>query len=457
MCSTAALVAFLLARCFADGQPLGVYAAVACAGTFVFPHGKVAYCNMPPVRRKRNKAPAKSKKGKDPAVRDIQMESERMLDEERCPREMQARAAEYELTTALPEKWPRPPFCWLVVATINSGKTTLMINAMLELRKRYYRIYYLSPQEHHEGKVRTHVLPYIHNQEWTEYNDSSFARIIDDIKDIQKRKTELYKASAHDLREKARLGDDSAYIKLIIHNAFGPVNPDGGPTAWVPAMARQAEAALAGTAKEREDRDRLMATGGRVLLIADDMTGASIVTSTGVGIRASLRTMVRMRHLGFDFMINVHSFSSIPAVLINGVMTATTVFDVHGEKEISKVVEAYPGLTKFSLMDMVDQSKMRNSHAHLNINSGVPRDYRFNINSDTWMPKQDLPPLDPPKVTPALQKAIRGGAGRRLLARIEMWDNGQDPDIERGKDWNLDALNTDCSDTEDSDEEGEDE
>lgn len=390
------------------------------------------------IEKKRNtKAKASSMIEAPGGGRDIQHEALERTCAGESKRELQGRAARYILYEQLKAKdqfIPTPEFLWLISAGIKSGKTQMMIAAVEKLAKLYYRVYYLSPQEEHEPKVKTHLLPLVYNKEDTAYTTSNMNRILQEMDEVHQIALSSQCGAKQTLEEKAAQGDDRAYQALVVRQLWG------GHGAGVPSdthikMDRQ----------ERYDRDKMLATGGRCLLILDDATMVSELRSRfGDASNSFLGRLVRMRHKGVDMIIIVHNRGNVSTV-IKGSATVDTLFDPRSPADKKGVVENTSGLSMKGLESLVELAQSTSPHATVTLYKGAPQDRRFAINLNTWVnlewdSSDPQPILDPgpPKPSWAPSKVIEAlPAGRKLLARIRRFEQGGDPDREQGKDVGL--------------------
>ena len=369
--------------------------------------------------------------------RNIQQEAMEKTANKMSKRELQGEAARYILYEDLRQRdqfIPTPEFLWLISAGIKSGKTQMMIGAVEKLAPLYYRVYYLSPQEEHEPKVKTHLLPLIFNKDYTTYSPENMDRVLNEMDEVHKAAKASKNGSQRSLVERANDGDDSAYMTLCVRQMFGSRGAIAG-----------SERSMRLSREERMDRDKMLATGGRRLLILDDATMVKELRERNGDARKSfLGRLVRMRHQGIDMIIIVHNRGNASTV-IKGSATVDTLFDPRSPADKKGVVENTSGLTMKGLESLVELAQSTSPHATITLYKGAPQDRRFAINLNTWVElgwdsdePQPLVDTGPPKPRWAPKKVMEAiPAGRQLLARLRSFDRGGDPDMERGKDAGL--------------------
>ena len=390
------------------------------------------------IEKKRSqKARSTSMIDKPGGGRDIQHEALEKICNGESKRELQGRAARYilyEQLKKLDQFIPIPEFLWLISAGIKSGKTQMMIAAVEKLAPLYYRVYYLSPQEEHEPKVRTHLLPLIYNKDNTTYTSSNMDNILQEMDEVHKTALNSKCGAKQTLEEKAAAGDDQAYQALVVRQLWGG-HGSGVPSDTHIKMDRE----------ERYDRDKMLATGGRCLLILDDATMVAELRARNADARDSfLGRLVRMRHKGVDMIIIVHNRGNVSTV-IKGSATVDTLFDPRSPADKKGVVENTSGLSMKGLESLVELAQSTSPHATVTMYKGAPQDRRFAINLNTWVnlewdstEPQPIPDPGPPKPAWAPSKVMESlAAGRKLLRRIRRFEKGGDPDREQGKDFGL--------------------
>ena len=373
--------------------------------------------------------------------RNIQHEAIERTVKTMSKRELQGQAAKYIMYEQLKAKdqfVPIPEFLWLISAGIKSGKTQMVIGALEKLAPLYFRVYYLSPQEEHEPKVKTHLLPLIFNKENTTYTPENMARVLDEMDEVQKMANDTKNGAKRTLEERAAQGDDRAYQQLVVRQLWGGFG-SGIPSDKHMRMDIQ----------ERYERDKLLATGGRVLLLLDDATMVRELRERNADARNSfMGRLVRMRHKGIDMIIVVHNRGNASTV-IKGSATVDTLFDPRSPADKKGVVENTSGLSMKGLESLVELAQMTSPHATITLYKGADQDRRFAINLNTWINlewdstnPEPIPDPGPPTRSWAPQAVLDAlPAGRALLARIRKFEQGGDPDKEQGKDAGL-ADNT---------------
>ncbi len=379
--------------------------------------------------------------------RDIQREALERECAGMSKRELQGKAAQYilyETLKSLDPFIPRPEFLWLISAGIKSGKTQMVIGAMEKLQPLYEEIFYLSPQEEHEAKVRSHLLPMISNED-TEYTPGNMNDVLNRMDEIHKKAVATKCGALRTLEQKANAGDDEAYRALVVRQLWG------GQEGVLPTGRHMRQ-----TREERYKRDKMLATGGRCLLLLDDATMVAELRSRSGDARTSfLGRLVRMRHKGVDIIIIVHNRGNVSTV-IKGSATVDTLFDPRSPADKKGVVENTSGLSMKGLESLVQLAQGTSPHATVTLYKGAPQDRKIAINLNTWInlewdstepepiPAEEAmntkPSWAPAKVLAALP------SGRALLARIRRFEAGGDPDEEQGKDSGL-ADNRNPNDT----------
>lgn len=367
--------------------------------------------------------------------RDIQREALEKICNDESKRELQGRAARYimyEQLKAFDQFIPTPEFLWLISAGIKSGKTQMIIPVIEKLHKLYYRVYYVSPQEEHEPKVRTHLIPLIYNKDYTKYTPANLEAILNEIDETLKMAKETKCGAKQTLKEQAAQGDDRAYRALLVRELFG------GHGSGVDTHIKM-------TRQERYERDRLLATGGRILLFLDDATMMQELSKRiGDAHHSLVGRLIRMRHKGLDMIGIVHNRGNVSTV-IKGSATVDTLFDPRSPADKKAVVENTSGLSMRGLEALVELAQSTSQHATITMYKGAPMDRRYAINLNTWIDlpwnsddPEPLPHPGPPKPAWAPSKVLQAlPAGRKLLARIAKFEAGGDPDQEEGKDFGL--------------------
>lgn len=347
-------------------------------------------------------------------------------------RELQGLAANWLMKEDIRQKdpfVPVPEFLWLISAGIKSGKTQMMIGAVRKIAKLYYRIYFLSPQRTLEDKVKSHLLPLVYNKGNTEYTPENMQNILNEMEEVHDMALASKCGSKATLAERAARGDDNAYQALCVRALWG-------------RGARTLHRKL--TPEERLDRDKLLATQGRQLLVLDDSTMIRELSTRVADARTSfMGKLVRMRHEGIDMVVIVHNRGNVSTIVKNSA-TVDTLFNPRSRADKQAVAETTSGLSEKGLEALVQLAQQTSQHGTVTLYKGAPEDRKYAINLNTYVklewddslpePIFDAEPPEPAWAPSAVMKKLT--AGKRLLTRISKFEKGIDPD-EREVDWGL--------------------
>jgi hypothetical protein len=349
---------------------------------------------------------------------------------EMSEREVQGLAANWLLKKEIREKdafVPLPEFLWLISAGIKSGKTQMMIGAVRKIHRLYYRIYFLSPQRTLEAKVRSHLLPLVYNKASTEYTPANLAGILTEMKEVRNMTLATRCGAKATLAQRAARGDEAAYKAMVVQQLFGGT------------LISDIHAKM--SAEERYDRDKLLATQGRMLLIMDDATLVKELKQRGDANTSFMGNLVRMRHEGIDMIIVVHNRGNVDTVLKNSA-TVDTLFNPRSPADKRAVSETTSGLSEKGLEALVKMAQSTSQHGTVTLYKGAPPERAYAINLNTfvelgWDDKEPVPVTNPeaPKPEWAPERVTTPkmlSAGKRLWKRIDLFEKGDDPDGKPG-------------------------